>query len=238
MANDPVYAAEYMALLALMPLPDEKQRQQAALATVLRANTDGYRSDDSLDPWSDTHEGLHDVMLGTARAALYHRLGSTEEAEAETVVLESYAGEGIVVETAHGLAEGLRAELALAAGDTATAIEILESTWIAGQWERAHESGYLARARERLVIARVYAALDDVENALRWYRGAGRMSAYDAIFMAASYLGSALLLERHGRLEEAAGYYTRFIELWDGCDEALAPQVADARQRLSQLETR
>ncbi len=235
--NDPVYAAEYTAMLAMCPVRSDEQTLRSALATVESTNLDNYESDPGLDSWCDPHAGIHEEILATARGALQFHLGNLDAVEAEIRNLEGREGEAAVTDAARGLAEGLRAELALAGGDTTTALQILESTWIATGWEMTYMSGYLSRARERFLTARVYAARGDVENAMRWYRTAGRHSGYDMIYFGPAYFDAATLLERTGRFSEAASYYARFIELWDGCDEALAPRVADARQRLTALQS-
>jgi tetratricopeptide (TPR) repeat protein len=50
-----------------------------------------------------------------------------------------------------------------------------------------------------------------------------------------TYERLAMLYDERGDLERAAGYYARFVELWQDADPDLQPRVAAARSRLEQI---
>jgi tetratricopeptide (TPR) repeat protein len=50
-----------------------------------------------------------------------------------------------------------------------------------------------------------------------------------------TYLRLARLYDARGDLEEAAGYYGRFVDLWEEADAEFQPRVAAARARLEQI---
>jgi hypothetical protein len=45
----------------------------------------------------------------------------------------------------------------------------------------------------------------------------------------------ARILDESGHSEEAAGHYSRFLELWENPDQEFKPMVDEARERLSVL---
>ncbi len=72
-------------------------------------------------------------------------------------------------------------------------------------------------------------------EALRWYATLSQHSIYDKLYLAPSHLRRAQIYERLGERESAARHYARFIELWEGADPELQPQVAAARRALDAL---
>jgi tetratricopeptide (TPR) repeat protein len=50
-----------------------------------------------------------------------------------------------------------------------------------------------------------------------------------------TYLRLAKLYDDQGDLEQAAGYYARFIDLWEESDPEFQPKVAEARARLEEI---
>jgi DNA-binding SARP family transcriptional activator/tetratricopeptide (TPR) repeat protein len=58
----------------------------------------------------------------------------------------------------------------------------------------------------------------------------------ELLFLAPAFRGRALSLDALGRHEEALHYYRRFVLRWKDADPHLQPQVADARQRILELE--
>jgi tetratricopeptide (TPR) repeat protein len=57
----------------------------------------------------------------------------------------------------------------------------------------------------------------------------------DGFFMAGAYKRLGELWEAKGDKVKAAGYYSKFIEMWKNADADLQPRVADARRRLARL---
>jgi len=90
-------------------------------------------------------------------------------------------------------------------------------------------------------LAHAYDLAGRVDDAIRAFENylnstyARRGPASDAQFLAGSYKRLAELYETKGDREKAAGYYTRFVELWKDADPELQPKVQEARRRLARL---
>lgn len=50
-----------------------------------------------------------------------------------------------------------------------------------------------------------------------------------------TYLRLARLYDERGDLEQAAGYYGRFVDLWEDADAEFQPKVERARARLEEI---
>jgi tetratricopeptide (TPR) repeat protein len=59
---------------------------------------------------------------------------------------------------------------------------------------------------------------------------------YDRAYLAPSHLRRAEIYEKLGDREKAIFHYSRFLELWKDCDDALRPQVPEAEKRLERLK--
>jgi len=89
----------------------------------------------------------------------------------------------------------------------------------------------LARAFDRAgaadsAIARYELALEHT-NAVEWDEEARQIPT--------TYLRLAALYDSRGDLEQAAGYYGRFIDLWEEADAEFQPQVQAAQTRLDEI---
>ena len=62
----------------------------------------------------------------------------------------------------------------------------------------------------------------------------GRAGA-DATQLARAYERLAQLYDEQGDLEQAAGYYALFVELWSDADPELQPRVEAARARMEEI---
>jgi tetratricopeptide (TPR) repeat protein len=72
------------------------------------------------------------------------------------------------------------------------------------------------------------------EEAARWFLVFNSPSVAD-LAIAPRSRRLAQIEEKRGNALKAIAYYERFIELWDGCDPELRPQVDEARSRLGAL---
>jgi tetratricopeptide (TPR) repeat protein len=97
-------------------------------------------------------------------------------------------------------------------------------------WYPAMEYGALLRIR-------AYVGLGRNNDALKWLRynlhyfGSVNPQMHYGIYQR----DMANVLDRLGRREEAMRYYTAFVNAWQNADPELQPQVAAARQRLTEL---
>ncbi|HSQ29576.1 MAG TPA: protein kinase [Gemmatimonadaceae bacterium] len=90
-------------------------------------------------------------------------------------------------------------------------------------------------------LAHAYDLAGRTDDAIREFENylnstyARRGTVTDPQFLAGSYKRLAELYEAKGDREKAAGYYTRFVELWKNADPELQPKVQEARRRLARL---
>jgi tetratricopeptide (TPR) repeat protein len=128
------------------------------------------------------------------------------------------------------LAQSIRTHLALARGDSATALEELQNMKFAPRWELAGPVFF--RSLDRYLLAELLDALGRSEEALLWFEG---IVAQLGSGLAPSHRRRGEILERLGRTEEALEHYRRFLDLWQNCDAELQPQFEEVKKRVEAL---
>jgi tetratricopeptide (TPR) repeat protein len=231
---DPVYTAEYVGFAALLPLPDAESRLNRA-RDLLIAVEPTVRPTEEIDPWTDGHGDVHDLVVAAALSSVLIRLGDTDRASSILDRLESSGDSPAKANVASGLAASGRAALALSRGDTTAAVDLLANRRVEDWWVRSHVSPFFSSVQERFTLARVLAQQGDVDAAVRWYDTTAYQCAFDLVYLPWACYEAAKLLENAGRGPEAAPYYERFIAMWSTCDPSLQPMVDDARARLARL---
>ncbi len=89
------------------------------------------------------------------------------------------------------------------------------------------------------ILGELYEQLGDESSAEASYLGVAETPVYwsyqywdDILGLAQSYERLGYIYDHRGEWENAAEYYTKFIELWENADEFLQPRVNAARERL------
>ncbi|UCC48955.1 MAG: hypothetical protein JSV41_01910, partial [Gemmatimonadota bacterium] len=132
------------------------------------------------------------------------------------------------------LARAIRAQVHLARGRAAQALEVLAGPPPEVRTPWLYFVPFYSRAEERFLRGEILAELERYEGALAWY---GTVGAYgdDIVYVAPSHLRRAEIYELLGERENAALHYARFVELWKDCDTELRPMVRHAEDRLASL---
>jgi len=175
---------------------------------------------DALHPFNRPYAGL---------AEFYARVGRLEDARRYLVSYEAEVVDSLGVVWNRDWHRA-RSELALAEGRFDDAIAE----------QRLSEA---RPCRNRCPqLGRVYdlsGVPDSAIAVLGRYVDAPRASGFgeDARFMAWALERLGQLTEEQGRLQAAAEYYARFVDLWSGADEDLQPRVRAAQARLERILT-
>ena len=164
--------------------------------------------------------------------ALALQRGDTAVARRALCLLDSARGADSAL--TDPLADGLRAELALAAGDGAAAESLLVETVTGAS---PHPPGWYV-----WLLAWRYAQSDQPGLALRLARSLTRPTSWfyedDLVLDGAMQYARALklegeMLDRLGRRDEALERYREFADLRAGADPPLQPEVAEVRARIA-----
>jgi tetratricopeptide (TPR) repeat protein len=185
------------------------------------------------NPVSDPHRGLH----GDLRLYL---LGLSGARAGDVTAAELYAGslaENGSIGPTRVLADGIRAELMFGSGLAVEAIPMLEPPNLKFNWIFTHFSPFLARTRERFLLAEALREAGELDQALVWYNLASMQSTLDVLYRAPCHLRRGEIHEELGNDEDALRHYRRFVELWAECDPELRPRVDEARMAIARLES-
>jgi len=125
-----------------------------------------------------------------------------------------------------GAALAYRGHIAAAGGDTATAIDLLQSgiALLKPDWGGP-------RALHRFVLARLLRDHGGEDQAVTIFRAFRRPSSLEAL----SYLEAAELYERRGERESARRYFSWALELWSTADPFFAPWIDAANRGIERL---
>ena len=97
-------------------------------------------------------------------------------------------------------------------------------------------SSFLARTRERWLLATLLDAAGRDGEAEGWYAGAPQMARLDYIYLAPSHLRRGQLRERAGDRAQAAGHYRKVLALWADADAVFQPLRDEAAAGLQRVE--
>lgn len=239
-AYDSASAAEYRALLGLVPLARFDRAELESLRSALLA-ADPNSIPVSRDPsfFFSNHDGLHGLirlfLAGMLSVALDDVAAAAEFAES----LEGSSTPPKAGSLATDLAAGVRAQLMAADGRAEEALAILESmqTEVLYSWILA--SPYYSAVLQRYARGRALEALGRYEESLDWYANLGFLSVFEIGFLPAAALRQAEVNEALGRPAEAARHYVRFAEMWRHADpeyQDLVRQALEAARRLAPAE--
>jgi serine/threonine-protein kinase len=232
----PAPAIEYRALLAAVPFfSSTPEELRAARAELEDWNVAEARPSGNPVVFVSANDGAHPHIRLYLMALLSAQLGEDSTALRYVQELIDLDGPDPVVSLARDLAEGVRAQVSLANGNSAEALAALESARLQSWYQAMVSSPFYSQDRERYLRAELLAASDRDEEALIWYNGFIGGSVYALAYLAPSHLERARIYERRGEREQAAFHYRRFIELWSQSDPELRPILQEAERALARL---
>jgi tetratricopeptide (TPR) repeat protein len=228
------WALEYRGLIASLPYrPIDTARVRATRTALER--WDAAATVDVANPAVEfsANNGLHPMIRAYLIGVLDADLGDTSgvmHASKTILALPAARGHEALAET---LAAAVTDELSWGGhATTPTAVE----PKIADFYEWLIGSPFRSEARERFRRAQALAAAGQDTAAIRWFSSFETSASDDVLYLAPSHLERARLYARLGQRAVAAEHYRRFIALWQHCDPALRPVVADAQHELASVE--
>jgi tetratricopeptide (TPR) repeat protein len=235
-ALTPDYAVEYEAFTALVPFPPAFGEPLVGMRDVLMEWTPSPSGTDfTLDEAAatDPHRGLHQEL----RVYLLGVLSAQSGDEAAAELYASSLREIDESDLARSFARGIEAQVALTQQDVDRAIALLEPRPMRFNWILTHFSPFLARTRERFLLAEALREKGELQEALLWYDLASIQSTWDVVYRAPCHLRRGQVYEVLGEPEQALEHYRRFVDLWSDCDLPLRPLVTEARSAIARLES-
>jgi serine/threonine-protein kinase len=185
--------------------------------------------------WSTVHDGIHDALRAYLLGLLDARLGDLPSARSSLEQLESAEfprGSGSL---GPDLALGLRATIALAAGDTTEAASILDALQL-DTWQHYNvASAFFSAQYERFVYARALQHVGRFDDALRWYRSSRETSLRDLVFFVPGHFHSGEILEARGDSAAAVAHYRVVLDRWADADTGLQGYVTASRAGIARL---
>ena len=230
-ALDSAVALEYRALLSLWPLLKVPRSELLELRTALLKRKAAPRrsAEASLSAHlSPAHPYLRLYLLGLLNV----RLGEPAAALGYAAELDRRSARSFDPVFVTDWARTVRAEASRARGRLPEALAMLDSV---GPWtfERSKLGGlspFFAQEYRRFARAEVLFQLERYQEALQAYR-----SIADELFHsgAPAHFRLAEIHQRLGQREKAVQHYSRFVELWKGCDPELRSILEEARRQIS-----
>lgn len=225
---------EYRALLAATPfLPTARDEQESLRSALIDWDADAAEPNVAPYIFFSPHEGVHPLLRHYLIGLLSARLGDTPVALRQAEFLERADGPAWTGSLAKDMALEVRAEVAIARGDRAGALEQLSRTRLESWYQVISSSPFFSRARSRFVRAELLHHLGRDDEAIQWYGSFTHISPYDLSYLAASHRRLGQIYESRGERDQAVEHYERFVSLWQDADPELQVWVDEARERLA-----
>ena len=209
---------------------------------VSHADLEALRSElKAWDPSTEAPEpnpGLASALRPQARlyilALLTSRLGDDAQSLRYAAELEGVGHPPEAAALVRDLARTVRADVALRRGHPADALKLLEP--VRGEVPpELLAVPFFSEEGSRYLRADALYQLGRDEEALRWFSHAFEGTPSELAYLAPGHLRQAELYERLGDPKQAVEHYSRFVQLWKGCDPELQPSVERAKARLASL---
>jgi tetratricopeptide (TPR) repeat protein len=136
------------------------------------------------------------------------------------------------------LERGVRAEKALARGDSVAALALLESLSLRVPYQLAGRSVFYARTRERFRRAQLLERAGRLSESYDWYAATPHAARFDYVYLAPSHLAQGRIRERQGDRAGASEHYRQAVALWRDCDSTVAPLRREAEAGLRRVTER
>jgi serine/threonine protein kinase/tetratricopeptide (TPR) repeat protein len=228
---DPWAAQEYRALFAGLPFLPVSQGELAEIKDGLeRLDPKAILRPEDPSVFIDTHRDIHPLIRRYLLAVVSARMG--ELGRGDQMVSEMKSGEYST--EYRGLATDLtlaaQAQLDRARGKPAEALAELER--VPSETKNPLESPILALAYERFTRGQLLFEAGRYQEASVWFDHIAESSVFEFVYSPVAHLWLGEICEKLGQSKEAADHYARFIDAWQGCDEALRPMVELARRKV------
>jgi tetratricopeptide (TPR) repeat protein len=233
---DPLSAAEFRALLSVVPLiPADREQLRRRRTEVESLDPASATSSGNASFFFSVLENRHEIIQLYLSGVLAARLGDGAAATVYADRLEAATPPAESGTLTTDLAAGVRAQIALAAGRPEDALAAIETVRQDIFYQLSMSSPYDGLILERYTRGEVLHSLGRYEEALPWLEHLGEVNAMELAYKPAATFRRAEIYEALGRPEEAAGQYARFAEMWRDADPDLQPLVAQARAAVRRL---
>jgi serine/threonine-protein kinase len=185
----------------------------------------------AVDP-SD-HPVIREYLIGLTSA----RLGDAGRASEAASFLERIPAQIGAFSWAEDLALGIRAQIALAAGDTTAAFDLLETIRRELFYLTTVSSAFRGEGLERFTHAELLRLLGRDDHAASFYESVANIAPYEIVYRPWAYLRLAQIAERRGDALDAREYYERFLRAWADADPDLRHWSDSASAGLARLGT-
>ncbi|NNE46310.1 MAG: protein kinase [Rhodothermales bacterium] len=225
--------ALYETALAVTPLaPFSDEHLSEVRETVLTVNENVLPR-----PLRDQGPALRELAAGLVS----HRLQDQADIERRLEALGELEYDGEGPNLGYHFGELLRALQAWHDGDRERALTHLDEAHFPLHWNYANNM-IVDETFNRWVRAEILKEMGRFEDALTYYTTlSGPGGFLGLLYLGPSYLRRGEVHEALGNDAEAIDFYTRLIELWEGADADLQPNVEQARasiQRILDEQTR
>jgi DNA-binding SARP family transcriptional activator/TolB-like protein len=228
---DRTWGLEVRALFASLPfvaVPDAELRE---------VRDELARWDPSTVPLSTfpvfaMHNDLHPAVKHFLLALLDIKLGDVYGAAACADILTAVEVSGFpgLVES---LTRGIRARILWHGGHADDALRVLEAGRAELWFQLTVASPIFSLASERFLRAELLREVGRIEDAAGWYRAIAERSPYELIYLAPAQRRLGDIADARGERQLMVGHYRRFLDLWRGCDEDLAPEAREVEARIA-----
>jgi tetratricopeptide (TPR) repeat protein len=202
---------------------------------ALRSELEGWDpSTEAPEPNPGLASALHPQTRLYILALLSSRLGDDAQSLQYAAELEGVGHPPEAAALVRDLARTVRADVALRRGHPADALKLLEL--VRGEIPpELLAVPFFSEEGSRYLRAEALYQLGRDEEALRWFSHAFEGTPDELVYLAPGHLRKAELYERLGDRKQAVEHYSRFVQLWKGCDPELQPSVERAKARLASL---
>ena len=165
---------------------------------------------------------------------LNSRLGDQAQALRHAAELEKSDHPPEAAALVRDLARTIRADIEWRRGRPAEALELLKPVKGEVPAELLGDPVF-GEDGARYLRAELLYQLGRDREALQWFSNGFQGRPSELVYQAPAHLRQAELYERLGDRQQAVDHYSRFIQLWKGCDPELRPSVERAKARLANL---
>jgi len=219
---------------ALPFVPQSKADLDVARARLARWNAEDTASH-STHPsaFYSAHSDVHPILKTYLLGLLDARRGDRAEAMERAAELEAVGNGPEAPPLALELAQGLQAQIDLAAAGPDSALAGLEALRIESWYELTLVSPFYSGALERFTRAELLRQRGRGEDALAWYQSLGENSEKELVFLGPALLAQARIQRALGRPKQAALLYDAFLVLWQDSDPVFKAILDSARTEKS-----
>ena len=233
---DAASAAQYGALIAVMPLSPVSEDEMRRLLSELDNDTlRGAPTSRNPSMFFNINDDIQDLIRPYLAGLLSVRLGDTRRALEYAAILEALPVSAGRATLPADLAAGVRGAAALADRQPEVALEALERVQQHFLYNVTLVSPYYNMAFQRFQRAEALRELGRLEEAAGWYEHIADAMVDELPYRPAAHYRLGQIYEELGEPATARSQYEAFLELWVDADPALQPLVDEVRARVAGL---